>query len=342
MNTKRVTSAAEVVLAALTQNRTAAGIALALESAGMLTVQAAPNDVLAKVRNEAWQELRRDTGESRTTWRTVITDSESPTGLAPVCTGERSDALHMIHDYPGGPQRDEDGFYDCCPYPQIETCSTVWAEYLAGLLNADASDELSGAYLARWEEEQENGRLRLALKSAQRGRREARVRVAELEQGLALPWAHAMPDDDLAGFLDSLVSAALDRWRTGPSGEALPNRQTLAAIEKACAQWRTPGQGYRSDEDAEEQPLTVYRAEHESIVMGLYTTAAEARKHCESEERRSWGPGHTLVFDWLKDDEEEDSVAELVVTAGQNEQSTTGYVVTPIEVASAFDPDADE
>lgn len=200
MNTKRVSTAADVVLAAITQNRTAAGIALALESAGMLAMQSAPDDVLAKARNEAWQELRRDTGTSRPGWRVVITDSESPTGLAPVCSGERSDALHMIEDYPGGPKRDEEGVYDCCPWPQIDTYSTVWAEYLAGLLNADASDELTGAYLARWEEEQDNARLRLALKSAQHGRREARARVAELEQGPALPWAHTMPTGlDTAG-----------------------------------------------------------------------------------------------------------------------------------------------
>jgi len=74
-------------------------------------------------------------------WRLIITDSESPTGLAPACTGERSDALHMIDDYPGGPQRDEDGVYDCCPYPQIETYSTVWAEYLVELLNAGAEEK---------------------------------------------------------------------------------------------------------------------------------------------------------------------------------------------------------
>jgi len=42
-------------------------------------------------------------------------------------------------------------------------------------------DELTGANLSLWEEEQENARLRLALKSAQRGRRELRSRVAELE-----------------------------------------------------------------------------------------------------------------------------------------------------------------
>lgn len=45
-----------------------------------------------------------------------------------------------------------------------------------------ARDDVMGACLARWEEEQENARLRLALKSAQRGRRDLRARIAELEK----------------------------------------------------------------------------------------------------------------------------------------------------------------
>ena len=61
----------------------------------------------------------------------------------------------------------------------------------------------------------------------------------------ALPWAHVMPDDDLGLFLDDLVSAAMDRWRSDPE---VPDREVLANVEKACAAWRTPGQGYRSDE----------------------------------------------------------------------------------------------
>lgn len=84
----------------------------------------------------------------------------------------------------------------------------------------------------------------------------ATVTVAELEMSIncewqsptprpALPWAHAMPDDDLHGFLDDLVSAAMGRWRSEPE---VPDRQVLADVEKACADWRTPGQGYRSDE----------------------------------------------------------------------------------------------
>ncbi|MBV7671413.1 hypothetical protein STHAL_18350 [Streptomyces halstedii] len=46
---------------------------------------------------------------------------------------------------------------------------------------SNLSDDVTGACLARYEEEQDADRLRLALASAQRGRRELRARVAELE-----------------------------------------------------------------------------------------------------------------------------------------------------------------
>jgi hypothetical protein len=61
----------------------------------------------------------------------------------------------------------------------------------------------------------------------------------------ALPWAHVMDDHDLGMFLDDLVSAAMGRWQSEPE---VPDRQVLAAVEKACADWRTPGQGLRGDE----------------------------------------------------------------------------------------------
>ena len=97
------------------------------------------NDALAKARAAAAEILRQDTGTDHPKWRLILTDSESFTGLAPVCTGERSDALHEITDYPGGPKRDEDGVYDCCPWPQIETYCEPVAAYLVELLNADAA-----------------------------------------------------------------------------------------------------------------------------------------------------------------------------------------------------------
>lgn len=86
--------------------------------------------------------------------------------------------------------------------------------------------------------------------------------------------------------------------------------------------------------------LIVYRASHDSIVMGLYTTPAEARAHCEDEERRSWSKGaEPTSFDWIED--EEDGVAELTAWVGSQE-CLTGYVVTALEIASKYAPEADE
>ncbi|MGW4043038.1 hypothetical protein [Streptomyces sp. NPDC004721] len=96
---------------------------------------------------------------------------------------------------------------------------------------------------------------------------------------------------------------------------------------------------------------TVFRAAHDSIVMGLYTTAAEARKHCETELRREYAESTKVSLWWREDedtvDQPEDGEGELfahVTPRGFDCGRTwrTGYVVTPLEVASAYDPDGDE
>ncbi|MFF8656760.1 hypothetical protein [Streptomyces huasconensis] len=97
-----------------------------------------------------------------------------------------------------------------------------------------------------------------------------------------------------------------------------------------------PTQALREDESAAEQPLVVFQASHESIVMGLYATAAVARAHCEALMRRDV-PGAAL--DWIED--EEDGVAELAAAFGEDERPT-GYVVTALEIASAYDEEAGE
>lgn len=81
--------------------------------------------------------------------------------------------------------------------------------------------------------------------------------------------------------------------------------------------------------------VTVYRAQHDSIVMGLYTTAAAARAHCETEIRREYPDS---LLDWIVD---EDAVAELVAETADGE-TETGYVVEPLTVASHYNEGADE
>lgn len=96
------------------------------------------NETLVKAREAAAAVFEAETDGRRPMWRVIITDSESPTGVAPVCTAEGDDDLHLWANFGHGIERVNDGVWDCCPWPQIETDSPAVAEYLVELLNADA------------------------------------------------------------------------------------------------------------------------------------------------------------------------------------------------------------
>ncbi|MFJ8844304.1 hypothetical protein ACIRFF_15530 [Streptomyces cyaneofuscatus] len=90
-----------------------------------------------------------------------------------------------------------------------------------------------------------------------------------------------------------------------------------------------------------EQPLVVYRAEHGTIPAGLYTTEAEARRHCESLVSDEYPARTALFFDWIGDEDDPEEPYELVVQGPQEDAVPTGYIVVPLEVAATFDPDAE-
>ncbi|MFD8866050.1 hypothetical protein ACFV1F_17025 [Streptomyces sp. NPDC059590] len=83
-----------------------------------------------------------------------------------------------------------------------------------------AHDDRTGACLARWEEEQDNARLRLAWASAQRGRQEARTRIAERDRATrrafeALIEKHDKAKterDELLAELSGRDDEARERW----------------------------------------------------------------------------------------------------------------------------------
>ncbi|MFI6862609.1 hypothetical protein ACIBKZ_22400 [Streptomyces sp. NPDC050421] len=91
------------------------------------------------------------------------------------------------------------------------------------------NNDVTGACLARWEEEQDNARLRLALASAQRGRRDLRARVAELEAQAAKVAAFCA---QRAEYVTSLLNCApdnshdYDRWQ----GHAESRRQLSQSL----------------------------------------------------------------------------------------------------------------
>jgi hypothetical protein len=163
----------------------------------------------------------------------------------------------------------------------------------------------------------------------------AGVLLAAMEQGRQIPTSLAIALDS-AGLLNSPEHAAEhERLLT-------ERHETNEALSDIAVELR----------ERETSPLTVYRASHDSIVMGLYTTAAEARKHCEAAVRSEHAETTTVKLWWREDedtvDQPEDGEAELIeqvksaVVPGPGLTRPTGYIVTPLEVASAFDPDADE
>ncbi len=122
--------------------------------------------------------------------------------------------------------------------------------------HAQLREDITGACLARWEEEQDNARLRLALASAQRGRRELRARVAELEES-PLAWAEQLDAKSLDNFLIALstateyepMSGAIDEihqlfrsFREAVSGAAVvESADKLTALLAPTQTLRAPG-----------------------------------------------------------------------------------------------------
>src|SRR5690606_7416238 len=160
-------------------------------------------------------------------------------------------------------------------------------------------------------------------------------------------YTHRPGPDDLGGPRLRFYCESVTTDRTtgqpvarGLGGRRYGDRWTSVQRARGLEDWRS-GQWVDTTDGEREPaaPLTVFRASHDSIVMGLYTTAAEARKHCEAEERRAWAKHHELNFDWIVD--EEDGVAEMTAFVG-GEECTTGYVVTVLEVAAAYDEEADQ
>ncbi|MYU24517.1 hypothetical protein [Streptomyces sp. SID8352] len=183
-----------------------------------------------------------------------------------------------------------------------------------------------------------------------------------MQQGCTLPAALANALDSARLLQSPETAAAMQRLRDDQAAndhEYETATARIAALEKAAVEGRAalasfchdhpdPGTAalgalYLLQQATHGTPMqpgeTVpkfYQASHESIVMGLYITAAEARRHCETEMRRDI-PGASL--DWIEDDE--DGVAELVAAFSEDERPT-GYVVTALEVTSDYHEGVDK
>ncbi|MFI7315196.1 hypothetical protein [Streptomyces hygroscopicus] len=97
-------------------------------------------------------------------------------------------------------------------------------------------------------------------------------------------------------------------------------------------------------EPAQPAELMIYRASHESIVMGYYTTRAAAQAHCEAKVQQEEPAGSIRHLSWSADDVGDQAEYELHITPADTGDLIrgTGYVVTPLTVASEYDEEADE
>lgn len=160
--------------------------------------------------------------------------------------------------------------------------------------------------------------------------------------------AARMAKDDLRLVLENVVAyaAALEAERHS-TNEALSDAMVERSADK-LTRLLAPTQALREDEPVDEQPLIVYRAEHpdSGIVLGTYSNREAAVAHCEALAGRE---GATGLVSWVPDDGDAFSPEELTYfdveyCDGDDvpSQTCTGYVVTPLEIASAYDEEADE
>jgi hypothetical protein len=86
-----------------------------------------------------------------TTWRVIVTDTETCSGIAPRCNSSQ----HPEADH------EDAGVYGCCPEPHIETWSEALAARLVALLNGEQAmrEQLSAATKAFDELQTIAGRL---------------------------------------------------------------------------------------------------------------------------------------------------------------------------------------
>ncbi|MER7696204.1 hypothetical protein [Streptomyces sp. NPDC096095] len=129
--------------------------------------------------------------------------------------------------------------------------------------------------------------------------------------------------DGLDGLGEAIVCADLGEIATWADALA-----SLAGIDDALGA-------------AAEQPLMMYRAQYAGIPLGTYTTEGAARAHAEFALSSKYGPERTLVHDWIGDEDDLEEPRELVAQVDGGDEQPTGYVVVPIRVATAFDPDAE-
>lgn len=214
-------------------------------------------------------------------------------------------------------------------------------------------EELTGANLSLWEEEQLTARLRLALESARRGRRELRsdLQFAEpsRERWRAAAIEVTKERDALLARVSELEEQR-DRRRdrlVALQNDALNMRGTLSPngeerkVPMPLGETLTPAVEWLVDRVAEleAEQQTVYRVVDCAKTVALYTCPGQARKHCESMARAEHGGGSEQQLFWRLDEDTADQPHGpewLIESTAPGYSRMTGFSIDPVVLAKKF------
>ncbi len=141
---------------------------------------------------------------------------------------------------------------------------------------------------------------------------------------------------------DTAMEPALEEEQVFVVGSIAENGRPVALY--FAPEDRRKVAGWLAPDKAEAAPLTVFRASHDAIVMGHYASREAAMDHVHATLANEEGGDVTARVIWRADDPEADEPEWecWLFDADMADDSPTGYVVTPLEVAAKYDPEADE
>ena len=132
-----------------------------------------------------------------------------------------------------------------------------------------------------------------------------------------------------------------DPQNKGPVAFGWAQRIDLDGVAPLGAWPENDFSGWTLDPHAEVVPLLAYRADFAGMTLGSYATREVAQEHCEADLRNNVNVrGRSLG--WVPEDGSEWAVSELSLFGpGVGDEDITSYTVTPFELLTAYDPEAD-
>ncbi|WP_432589971.1 hypothetical protein ABVG11_34415 [Streptomyces sp. HD1123-B1] len=120
----------------------------------------------------------------------------------------------------------------------------------------------------------------------------------------------------------------------------LAEQIATAARDQAAAEYRAELEELRGRlAELEAGAHTLWRAEHHTIPIELYTNPRAAREHCESLMRRDEPDAELRWHTWEPSTDDDPQPEELVCTVGGRER-LSDYVIVPLTALPEYDPTA--